>query len=79
MLMLLQCIDDLIRKSGKKPADSHAAPWVIIEITNTSEMFNNVTIFLSPIPGAGQRDQAVHALQDRGVHLHQQVLLEGYE
>ena len=42
-------------------------------------MFNNVTIFLSPISGAGQRDQAVHALQDRGVHLHQQVLLEGYE
>ena len=39
-------------------------------------MFNNVTIFLSPIPGAGQRDQAVHALQDRGVHLHQQVLLD---
>jgi len=28
MAHIKKCIDDLIRKSGKKPADSHAAPWV---------------------------------------------------
>ena len=30
-----QCIEELIRKSGKKPADSHAAVWVPDSEANT--------------------------------------------
>ena len=33
--MFLQCIEELIRKSGKKPADSHAAVWVPDSEANT--------------------------------------------